>query len=94
MLCLLAGQIGTSARELVQITGFSDASAWVDAQASQAPHGAELIEHEEVRLLRHIGYPPNEVVTSAGRRDLCAIRRFLVAPEDVSEFVECSLSAL
>jgi hypothetical protein len=90
VICLATGLIGDPNNAVLQITGFSDLASWQAAQANLASGRNELVQSEEVRLLRPIASRPKEVIPSEDRRPVYSYRRFFINPSDLAKFVECS----
>jgi hypothetical protein len=90
VLCVMGGLIGSQASELLQITRFPDFDSWQRLQTIVAPKRAELVESEEVRLLRAIAARPKEALPDEDRRAVYGYRRFFTRGSDLDEFVYCS----
>jgi len=58
-ICLLSGLIGDRGNTFLQVTGFEDSSAWNLAQKTMLVERNDLIEQEEVRLLKPIASRPH-----------------------------------
>ena len=90
VLCLLTGLIGDLGNAFLQITGFSDLGSWQTAQDGLTTGRDELVESEEVRLLRPVASRPKAVIPPEDRRPVYSYRRLFIAPGDLAEFVRCS----
>jgi hypothetical protein len=90
LLCMMSGLIGAPATELLQVTRYPDFEAWERAQSVVSPRRAELVEGEEVRLLRAIAARPKETLPDEDRRAVYGYRRFFTRAADLDEFAYCS----
>lgn len=90
VLCLLTGLIGDLGNTVLQITGFSEIDSWRAAQESLTTGRDELVESEEVRLLRTVASRPKAVIPPEDRRPVYSYRRLFIAPSDLPEFVRCA----
>lgn len=90
VLCLLTGLIGDLGNAFLQITGFSELDSWRAAQESLTTGRDELVESEEVRLLRTVASRPKAVIPPEDRRPVYSYRRLFITPSDLPEFVRCS----
>lgn len=90
ILVLLTGQIGDPGNALLQITGYSDVASWQAAQESLATGRDEMVESEQIRLLRPVASRPKEVILPEDRRPVYSYRRMFIAPSDLTKFVEYS----
>ena len=88
ILCFLNGLIGYPIDEVIQITRFPGWSAWMRFQSSLP--GNQLVEKEEVRLLRPVASRPKPHVPPEDRRAVYGYHRFFIRPADLDEFVHCS----
>jgi len=89
-ICLLSGLIGDRGNTFLQVTGFEDSSAWNLAQKTMSVERNDLIEQEEVRLLKPIASRPKPVIPPEDRRPVYGYRRFFINPEDLAQFVRYS----
>ena len=90
VLCLLNGTMGAPQNQLLQVARFPDIDAWQAAQEGIPPESGDLSEREEVRLLTQVSSRPKPKVPEEDRRAVYGYRRFVIAPEDLAEFVHCS----
>ena len=90
VVCALSGLIGDPRSEVLQMTSFPDVGSWQAAQGKLTAERGELVELEEVRLMRPVASRPKEVIPREDRRAIYGYRRFFVAPVDLAEFVFCS----
>jgi len=90
VLCFMAGLIGSPATEVLQITHFPGFDSWQKAQAAGFPGRADLVESEDVRLLRAIAARPRDVLPDEDRRAVYGYRRFFTRAADLDEFAYCS----
>ncbi len=90
VLCLMSGLIGAPATELLQVTAFPDFAAWERTQKVAASRRGDLVEAEEVRLLRAIAARPKDVLPDDDRRAVYGYRRFSTRASDLEEFAMCS----
>lgn len=87
--CALSGLIGAPATDLLQITRFPDSGAWERGQSAWASR-RELVEAEEVRLLRSVASRPKESLPDEDRQAVYGYRKFFISASDLDEFVRCS----
>ncbi len=90
VLVLLTGLIGDQGNAFLQITGFSDLASWQAAQEVLTVGREELVESEEVRLLRPVASRPKTVIPPEDRRAVYSYRRLFISPADLARFVEYS----
>jgi len=90
VLVLLTGQIGDPGNALLHITGYSDIASWQAAQESLAAGRDEMVESEQIRLLRPVASRPKEAILPEDRRPVYSYRRMFIAPADLTKFVEYS----
>jgi hypothetical protein len=90
VLCLLNGTMGAPQNQLLQIARFPDFDEWQAAQEGNPPGGGNLVEREEVRLMKQVSSRPKPEVPEVDRRAVYGYRRFLINPADLEEFVHCS----
>jgi len=91
VLCRLCGHMGEPAPFLVTLTAYPDFSAWQAAQAAGLPDRFyDLVEAEEVRLLRAITSRPKRPVPREDRRPLYGYRRFFFRNRDLDEVADLS----
>ncbi len=88
--CLMTGLIGSEATEVLQVTAYPDFDAWQRLQSAPAGPRSELVEHEDVRILRAIAARPKESLPEDDRRAVYGYRRFFIHGADLDEFVHCS----
>jgi len=90
VLCLANGLVGDPANAFRQMTGFTDIEAWQAAQEAYATDREEMVESEQVRLLRQVAYLPDGVPSPEDRRACYSYRRFFIRRADLDRFVETS----
>jgi hypothetical protein len=90
VLCMMSGLIGAPATEVLQVTRFPDFEAWERSQSVASAKRAELVDSEEVRLLRAIAARPKEGLPDEDRRAVYGYRRFFTRASDLEEFAYCS----
>ena len=94
VICQLSGLIGNPQNELVQITAWQSTDDWqgFQSQGFQAIDigVSEMVQSEEVRLLRAISSRPKAEIPAEDRRPVYGFRRFFIDPRDLDEFVHCS----
>ena len=90
VLVLLTGLIGDCGNAFLQITGFSDLGSWQAAQESLTSGRDELLQSEEVRLLRPVASRPKESIPPEDRRPVYSYRRLFINPADLPKFVQYS----
>ena len=90
VVCVMAGLIGSPATELLQVTRYPDFDAWQGGHSVTFPRSAELVESEDVRLLRTIAARPKESLPDEDRRAVYGYRRFFTRAADLDEFAHCS----
>ncbi len=90
VLRLVAGLIGVPAAELLSVTRFPDIAAWEKAQGRASLDRMELVESEEVRLLRSVASRPKAVIPDEDGRAVYGYRRFWIDPADLDDFVRYS----
>ena len=89
VICQLSGLIGNPQNELVQITAWQSTDDWQGCQAIDTGV-SEMVQSEEVRLLRAVSSRPKADIPAEDRRPVYGFRRFLIDPQDLDEFVHCS----
>lgn len=90
VLCLGTGLIGDPGNAFLQMTGFADLDAWRAAQQVYTTDREEMIESEQVRLLKQVAYLPDGVPSPEDRRACYSYRRFFIRRADLDRFVETS----
>ncbi|MDD5289549.1 MAG: hypothetical protein PHY28_10635, partial [Dehalococcoidales bacterium] len=80
VLCVLTGLIGDFNDTVLQITGFPDFAAWQASQAGITEGRSELVEKEEVRLLRSVSSRPKAVIPPEDRRPVYGINKIFISP--------------
>ena len=90
VICLMKGLIGLSPTTLVQLTSYNDIQAWDDSQDSWPSQPEQFVERETVRVLKPISQRPKNVIPVVDRRPVYGYRKFIISPNDLSEFVTCS----
>jgi len=90
VLCLVTGLVGEPASASRQMTGFADLDAWQSAQEVYTTGREEMVESEEVRLLRQVAYLPRGVPSPEDRRACFGYRRFFIRRANLDRFVHCS----
>ena len=90
VLCLATGLIGEPASAFRQMTGFADLDAWHAAQEVYTGSREDMVESEEVRLLRQVAYLPQGVPSPEDRRACYGYRRFFIRRANLDRFVQCS----
>jgi len=91
VLCVTTGLVGDPVNSFLQMTAFEDLAAWQRAQDVYASGREELVDSEQVRLLRPVAYlPTGDEILAEDRRASFGYRRFFIAPDSLDEFVRCS----
>ena len=90
VICLLTGLIGDMGNAFLQITGFADLNTWQAAQEGLAADRDNLVESEQIRLLRSVASRPRLEIPPEDRRACYSYRRLFMAPDDLARFVKCS----
>ena len=86
----MKGLIGLSPTTLVQLTSYNDIQSWDDSQGSWPSLRKQFVERETVRVLKPISQRPKNVIPVVDRRPVYGYRKFIISPNDLSEFVTCS----
>ena len=89
-IALVQGLIGAPSEEIIQVTRFPNLGHWQKAQETLNIRRMELIESEEVRVMRSIASRPKPVIPAEDSRAVYGYRRFFVDPEDHNDFVRYS----
>ena len=71
VLRLVAGLIGAPATELLAVSRFPDVAAWERAQGRLSFDRMDVVESEDVRLLRAIASRPKAVIPAEDSRAVC-----------------------
>lgn len=87
---MMKGLIGLSPTTLVQLTSYNDIQSWDDSQGSWPSLRKQFVERETVRVLKPISQRPKNVIPVVDRRPVYGYRKFIISPNDLSEFVTCS----
>ncbi len=90
IIALVQGLIGAPSEEIIQVTRFPDLGHWQNAQETLNIRRMELIESEEVRVMRSIASRPKQIIPAEDRRAIYGYRRFFIDPEDHNDFVRYS----
>jgi len=90
VLCLVTGLIGDPGNAFLQMTGYADFAAWQATQDAYSADRKELVENEQVRLLRPVASLPKTVLPPEDRRATYGYRRFFIDPADLDRFVQYS----
>ena len=90
VICFSNGLIGDPNNAIFQITGFPDIDSWQNAQRGLTTGREELVESEEVRLLKRVTSRPKEPMPPEDRRNYYTYRRLFINPDDLEEFVNYS----
>ena len=90
VICFSNGLIGDPNNAIFQITGFPDIDSWQNSQRGLTSGREELVESEEVRLLRPVASRPKEPMPLEDRRNYYTYRRLFINPDDLEEFVRYS----
>ncbi len=90
VLCLANGLVGDPANAFRQMTGFTDIEAWQAAQEAYATNREEMVESEQVRLLRQVAYLPDGAPSPEDHRACYGYRRFFIRRANLDRFVQCS----
>ena len=90
VICLMKGLIGLSPTTLVQLTSYNDTQAWDGSQDSWPSLPEQFVERETVRVLKPISQRTKNVIPVEDRRPVYGYRKFIISPNDLSEFVTCS----
>ena len=90
VLCLVTGLIGEPGNAFRQVTAFADMEAWLAAQEIYTTSRGEMVESEQVRLLRQVAYLPDGVPSPEDRRACYGYRRFFIRRAVLDRFVQCS----
>lgn len=90
VLRLVAGLIGAPATELLAVSRFPDVAAWERAQGRLSLDQMDVVESEDVRLLRAIASRPKAVIPAEDSRAVYGYRRFWIDPSDLDDFVRYS----
>ncbi len=86
----MRGLIGLTPTTLVQITSYNDIHSWDGNQDSWSSLREQFVERETVRVLKPISQRPKNVIPVEDRRPVYGYRKFMISPNDISEFVTCS----
>ena len=92
--CLLRGMIGTPPNRLVQITRYPDVLTWEREQFSFNQYLEDIIETEEIRLLKAITSRPKDPFPIEDRRTIYTYRRFYINPENIEEVAHLSYNGV
>ncbi len=90
ILCLVTGQIGDPGNTFLTMTGFPSLEAWQAAQECYGAERTEMVDSEQVRLLRRVASLPKGPPSPEDRRASYGYRRFFIDPADLAQFVRCS----
>ena len=90
VICLMRGLIGLSPTTLVQITSYNDIHSWDGSQDLWPSLREQFVERESVRLLKPVSQRPKKMIPIEDRRPIYGYRKFIISPDDLSEFVTCS----
>ena len=86
----MKGLIGLSPTTLVQLTSYNDTQAWDGSQDSWPSLPEQFVERETVRVLKPISQRTKNVIPVEDRSPVYGYRKFIISPNDLSEFVTCS----
>jgi len=90
VLCLCTGLVGEPGNAFLQMTGFADLQAWETAQQAYHPDREEMLQSEQVRLLRQVAYLPDGLPAREDRRACYSYRRFFIRRASLERFVRTS----
>ena len=90
VLCLATGLVGDPGSAFLQMTAFASPDTWQAAQEVYTSGREELVESEQVRLLRQVAYLPDGVPAPEDRRACYSYRRFFIRRANLERFVETS----
>ena len=86
----MRGLIGLSPITLAQITSYNDIHSWDGSQDLWPSLREQIVERKSVRLLKPVSQRPKKTIPIEDRRPTYGYRKFIISPDDLSEFVTCS----
>ena len=90
VICLMRGHISLTPTTLAQITSYNDIHSWDGSQDLWPSLREQFVERESVRLLKPVSLRPKKMIPIEDRRPVYEHRKFIISPDDLSEFVTCS----